>query len=222
MESDTQVPPPVILLTHKDPVIRLGLTLALQHANFDGQIHGVAADREDFPAALRTASVVVTDYAHGVDLCLETKKAPFVESLSRPKVLVISHRHSEHEIRSALSAGVMGYLQFGAELKEIIEAIESLLNNSRYLTGTAMQTIVDGMMHEDLTPRELDVLFCLVKGRVNKQISEELDIALGTVKSHVKSIFNKFGVVTRTQAVTVALQRGLSSIGTDSMQGTSR
>ena len=65
------------------------------------------------------------------------------------------------------------------------------------------------MSRASLSTRELDVLRLLVGGKRNREIANALDITEGTVKLHVSSILGKLGAVDRTEAVTVALQRGL-------------
>jgi DNA-binding CsgD family transcriptional regulator len=73
------------------------------------------------------------------------------------------------------------------------------------------------MSHNELTGREADVLQLLGKGYCNKLIARELDIGVGTVKSHLKRVMSKLNVTARTQAVVVATQRGL--IGAETSTG---
>jgi DNA-binding NarL/FixJ family response regulator len=69
--------------------------------------------------------------------------------------------------------------------------------------------MADSVAQESLTPRETDVLMLLAQGLDNKSISARLQIALGTVKSHVKAVLEKLAASSRTQAVATAHQRGL-------------
>ncbi len=69
--------------------------------------------------------------------------------------------------------------------------------------------LAEGMSRSQLSTRELDVLRLLVGGRRNREIATVLDITEGTVKLHVSSILGKLAVADRTEAVTVALQRGI-------------
>ncbi|MDA8217991.1 MAG: response regulator transcription factor [Dehalococcoidales bacterium] len=64
-------------------------------------------------------------------------------------------------------------------------------------------------MDEELTARELDVLQAVATGRGNKEIAEALSISINTVQVHLRNIFGKLGVASRTEAVTSALSRGL-------------
>jgi two-component system NarL family response regulator len=71
------------------------------------------------------------------------------------------------------------------------------------------EKLADRLPAEDLTPRELEVLRLLVQGKPNKLIGAELDITELTVKTHVKSLFRKLNVLSRTEAVAVAARKGL-------------
>jgi DNA-binding NarL/FixJ family response regulator len=64
----------------------------------------------------------------------------------------------------------------------------------------------------DLTPRELEVLRQIVRGKSNKEIGDTLIITEGTVKGHVNNILSKLGVTDRTQAALAAVRRGLVSL----------
>ncbi|HSO27544.1 MAG TPA: response regulator transcription factor, partial [Anaerolineales bacterium] len=65
---------------------------------------------------------------------------------------------------------------------------------------------------ETLSDRELDVLRCVVNGASNKEVAAELSISENTVKVHLRNIYTKLGVSSRTEATTVALQQGLATI----------
>ncbi len=65
------------------------------------------------------------------------------------------------------------------------------------------------MATEELTARELDVLERIVAGRANKEIASDLSISEATVKTHINNLLGKLGVSDRTNAATVAIQRGL-------------
>jgi DNA-binding NarL/FixJ family response regulator len=72
--------------------------------------------------------------------------------------------------------------------------------------------MADSLTREALTAREAEVLDLLACGQCNKSIARQLDIAVGTVKAHVKAIMAKLDASSRTQAVSVAAQRGLVSL----------
>jgi two-component system NarL family response regulator len=69
--------------------------------------------------------------------------------------------------------------------------------------------LADHMASDSLTPRQLDVLKCLSQGKSNLEIANTLFISEGTVKAHVKAILQKLEARDRTQAITIAIKRGL-------------
>jgi DNA-binding NarL/FixJ family response regulator len=75
-----------------------------------------------------------------------------------------------------------------------------------------LDRLAEGDGAGDLSERELEVLRLLVDGASNKGIAQRLSLSENTVKAHVSHIFGKLGVQSRTEAVTVALQRGLVSL----------
>lgn len=204
-----------VVVSHRDPVVHLGLTAALMQSPVQGDVFACSPKDERLPALVERAAVLVTDYAQGLEHCarMHQDAGPAATGVDATpvKVMVVSDRDGEQEIRRAIDAGVKGYLLSGFELEEFLEGIRSLSQGTRYLCSVAAHRMVDSLSRESLTEREMQVLRCLVDGYVNKRIGNELGIALGTVKAHVKSIFSKFGVATRTQAVCVATRRGILS-----------
>jgi DNA-binding NarL/FixJ family response regulator len=115
----------------------------------------------------------------------------------------------EHDVRAAIEAGVDGYLPLACSIDELVAGLRTLGRGDRYVSQHAAQKMVDSMMRESLTMRETDVLRLVAQGQCNKSIARELDITLGTVKSHLGSIFGKLSCSSRTQAIGIAIERGL-------------
>jgi two-component system NarL family response regulator len=111
------------------------------------------------------------------------------------------------DIRRALKAGVRAYLTKDLLQDEMLRAIRKVHRGETYLPAALASALA--ATHPDLTARELEVLELLARGLVNKQIAYSLNLAEYTVKNHVKNIFSKLGVQDRTQAATVAIQRGI-------------
>jgi DNA-binding NarL/FixJ family response regulator len=191
-----------VLVMHAEPLIAVGLAAALrQFPGFSVQVHG-----GDGPPA-EAIDVIVADYLDGVQLASALgKRAP---SLKAARVLVMTMHDREHEVRLALEAGVHGYLLLGCPIQELIAGVCALGRGSRYLCLAVAQRMAESLTREALTPREADVLRLLVRGQCNKSIAKQLDIAVGTVKAHVKAIMGKLDASSRTQAASVAAQRGL-------------
>lgn len=125
------------------------------------------------------------------------------------RVIVLSTYISDEEIYTALQAGAMAYLVKSVQREELMEAMRKAAAGRRHIQPEVAARLADRMSRSDLSGRERDVLRLLVGGKRNREIATALDIAEGTVKLHVSSILAKLGVVDRTEAVTVALQRGL-------------
>lgn len=196
-------------ILHRDPVVAGGLACALrEHADLDvddsrGWTEPALAPS---PCATRAAQVVVADYEGGVALAARHRGR---SDVGAPAVLVVTTQGTQWEIRHALEVGVRGYLLLGCPVGELIAAVRSLNLGLRHLGTEPARLLADGIAREALTPREEEVLRLLVEGHANKTIANTLDIAVGTVKSHMKSIFGKLDAASRTEAVTLAARRGL-------------
>jgi DNA-binding NarL/FixJ family response regulator len=125
------------------------------------------------------------------------------------RIIVLSTYVSDEEIYAALQAGAMAYLVKSVGREELTQAIRKAAAGRRHIPAELAARLADRMSRAHLSTRELDVLRLLVGGKRNREIASVLDITEGTVKLHVSSILGKLGVVDRTEAVTVALQRGI-------------
>ncbi|WP_067280754.1 response regulator transcription factor [Mitsuaria sp. 7] len=126
-----------------------------------------------------------------------------------PHWLVVSPVVHGGRVRQAMSAGVLGYVHAACALEELRDAARAVAAGRRYLCRTAAGAVAEGWLGDDLTPRERDVLRMLCLGLDNKSIGLRLGVAAGTVKTHVKTLLQKLGARSRTQAATEALRRGL-------------
>ncbi|GHC98800.1 DNA-binding response regulator [Pseudorhodoferax aquiterrae] len=182
-----------VLVAHPDPLLALGLVAAL------GQQPGIEI------VSSGAADVVLTDYAGGLALAGQ-------RSAGTPaRILVLAVQDREQEVRTALERGVHGYLLAGSRVDDLLEGIRALAQGQRYLSLAAAQRMADSMTREHLTGRESDVLRLLVQGCCNKTIARQLEIAVGTVKAHVKGIMSKLQANSRTQVVSIAMARGLAA-----------
>jgi DNA-binding NarL/FixJ family response regulator len=125
------------------------------------------------------------------------------------RILVLSTYVCDEEIYKAMQFGAMGYLPKSVQREELTQAIRKVASGRRHITPEVAALLADGMSRSHLSSRELDVLRLLVGGKRNREIARILDITEGTVKLHVSSILGKLTVADRTEAVTVALQRGI-------------
>jgi DNA-binding NarL/FixJ family response regulator len=200
-----------VLVLHGDPVAQAGLSVAFgRYPDFEVQdapevLHGE-------PSSVRSqgrccADVVVADYEKGV--ALATRAGRESNPLAAIKVVVVAGIDREWEIRSALERGVRGYFLVGSALDEIAAGVRAVHAGARHLSPQAAVRLADSLSLEPLTAREEEVLRLVAEGLCNKAIGKLLGIAVGTVKSHLKSTFDKLKVESRTQAVAAVERRGL-------------
>lgn len=153
------------------------------------------------------ADIVVADYEHGIDLA--ARIAAYPASAVTCKVMIVAQKDREWDIRHALEVGVRGYLLVGCALTELAVGVRTIHRGLRHLSSAVSQRLAESLSAESLTPREETVLQLVVDGLGNKAIARQLDITVGTVKSHVKGVFSKLNVESRTQAMAATERRGL-------------
>ena len=125
------------------------------------------------------------------------------------RIIVLSTYVSDEEIYAALQAGAMAYLVKSVARDELTQTIRKAAAGRRHVPPEVASRLADRVSRATLSCREVDVLRLLAGGKRNREIASALDITEGTVKLHVSSILGKLEVVDRTEAVTVALRRGL-------------
>jgi DNA-binding NarL/FixJ family response regulator len=133
----------------------------------------------------------------------------------RARVIVLTSFGDDDKLFAALRGGAAGYLLKDVQPTELVRAIRSAHAGDSPLSPAIATRIVEEVAHTgapahgDLTPRELDVLALIARGRSNKVIARELGVAEKTVKTHVSHILAKLGVSDRTQAALYAVREGL-------------
>ncbi len=125
------------------------------------------------------------------------------------RIIVLSSHEGDVDIQRALEAGAQGYVAKGIVRGELLETIRSVHAGKRRLPAALAQKLAEHLADEAISPRELDVLSLMAAGKRNKEIASELSIAEDTVKMHVRNILSKLQVNDRTEAVTIALRRGI-------------
>jgi two-component system NarL family response regulator len=198
-----------IMLVDDHYLVRMGLAsiIALEP---DMTVCAQAATGEQALALFRThrPDVTLMDQRLPGLTGSETTQAIRAEFPSA-RILVLSTYVCDEEIYKAMQFGAMGYLAKSVQREELTQAIRKAAGGRRHITPEVAALLADGMSRSHLSSRELDVLRLLVGGKRNREIAAILDITEGTVKLHVSSILGKLTVADRTEAVTVALQRGI-------------
>jgi DNA-binding NarL/FixJ family response regulator len=125
------------------------------------------------------------------------------------RVIVHTTYDTDEEIYQAIQAGAKAYLLKDAPTEELLDSIRKVHAGETCIPPALGAKLVSRMSGEALTSREIDVLKLLARGRSNKEIGADLFISETTVKSHMRSIFGKLDVVSRTEAIAAANRRGL-------------
>lgn len=129
------------------------------------------------------------------------------------RIVILTTFDGEEDIYRGLRAGAKAYLLKDAPHEQIIDCIQAVMRGQRYLPPPLALKLADRLEGEALSRREMEVLRQMVTGKSNKEIARVTNITEGTVKFHVTAVMAKLNVKSRTEAVTVAIRRGL--IGMD-------
>ena len=125
------------------------------------------------------------------------------------RIIILTTYDTDNEIYRAIKAGAKGYLLKDARREELLDCIRKVNRGDTCIPQELVEKLAAGMSSEILTGRELGVLALLARGKSNKEIGANLFISETTVKGHLRHIFTKLDVLSRTEAVTVASRRGL-------------
>ena len=201
-----------LLIVDDHPVVRDGLKGMLSgQPGFE--IAGEAADGLEgvaMAAQLKPDVVLMDLRMPNLDGAAATQRIR--STLPGVRVLVLTTYDSDAEILKAIEAGATGYILKDAPREELFRAIRATAQGQSYLSpavATRLMSQLRAAPQDALSPREVDVLTWVAKGASNKEIAQHLYISEATVKSHLLHIFEKLGAGDRTQAVTLAVQKGL-------------
>jgi two-component system, NarL family, response regulator len=125
------------------------------------------------------------------------------------KIIILTTYDGDEDIFRGLKAGAKAYLLKEGALNDLLDTIHAVYRGATRIPPDVAAKLAERMMIPDLTPREKEVLHLIVAGKSNQEIGAALFITEATVKAHVNSILSKLDVSDRTQAVTVALRRGI-------------
>jgi len=124
-------------------------------------------------------------------------------------LIVLTTFATDHDISRAIRAGAKAYMLKDAQREELLDCIRAVHAGETRIPPFLVAKLAAEVSGETLTNRELEVLFLLARGCSNKYIAQQLSISETTVKSHLRSVFNKLRVLSRTEAIAVASRRGL-------------
>ena len=202
-----------VIIADDHPVVREGLA-AILRSQEDIKIVGEATDGEEacklydqlFPDVLMLDLRMPKKDGLQVLTELMSCRAP------EPRIIVMTAYESEEDLRRASNAGAKGYLVKGANPQQIRAAIRTVAAGES-LFPTEVSKLAESTAHPELSERELQVLQYIANGRSNMEIGQILYISEDTVRGHVRSILTKLDAMGRTEAITIAAERGLIRAG---------
>jgi DNA-binding NarL/FixJ family response regulator len=136
---------------------------------------------------------------------MSTIRAEFPDA----RIVLLTTFDGDAEIQRALAAGARGYLLKSAPPTDLVEAIRQVHAGKKRVPPEVAVRLAEHLGDEALTPREIEVLRHVAGGNGNRDIAERLFISEETVKVHVKHIMGKLGAADRTEAVAIAIRRGI-------------
>ena len=198
-----------VLSADDHPVVRSGIAAMIAN---EPDIEIVAEARDG-------AEAVALFETHAPDVVLMDLRMPTMDGVSAirairamdpdARVVALTTFDGDTDIHRALSAGACAYLLKDALVVELVGAIRSAAEGRRLIPPAIASRLAEFTPRVELTAREQEVLQLVADGLRNKEIARVIGRSNETVKDHLQSILQKLGARDRTQAVTLALQRGI-------------
>ena len=198
-----------VLVADDHPVVRAGLIALI----------GQQADLEVTAEAENGERAIALYREHQPDVVLMDLRMPVLDGVEAirsittefpgARILALSTYEGDGDIRRALEAGACGYLLKDMLLTDVLTAIRAVRRGERVIPLYVAAQLTKHSERSRLTERELEVLQLVARGLSNKQVADVIGRTEETVKIHLKNIYAKMGVADRTEAVTLALSRGL-------------
>lgn len=198
-----------VLCVDDHPLVRKGIVAILDNE----------ADIELVAEAANGRAAVDLFRQHLPDVTLMDLRMPELDGIKatklirqefpEAKIIALTSYDGDQDIYRALEAGVRGYLLKEMVHTEVLNAIRTVAAGHKLMSPEVADRISNYFAQDALTPRETEVLVLVAQGLANKEIAAQLGTASGTVKIHMQNILAKLNAADRTQAVTIALQRGI-------------
>ena len=143
------------------------------------------------------------------------------EKLPYTKVILHTSYIDEKTVIQGFEAGAMGYVPKSFKSNDLIDAIETVYENNKYLKGIISDIVIGNrikdktkaeILLDDLSEREIEVIKHIAFGFVNKQIADKLDISLRTVEGHKSNIFKKLKINSTAELVIYAIKNAIIEI----------
>jgi DNA-binding NarL/FixJ family response regulator len=198
-----------VLSVDDHPLLREGIAMVID-AQTDMTLVAQAADAQEGIKRYRehrpdiTLMDVRLPDMSGID-ALMAIRADYVNA----RIIMLSTSQGDVEIQRALEAGARGFLLKNMPSKELTAAIRLVHSGKKCVPPVVAGYLAEYLTDDDLTPREIQIVDLMRAGNRNRDIGDALSITEDTVKVHVKHVMEKLGANDRTEAVIIALRRGI-------------
>ncbi len=209
------VPPPHAIrvgLVDDHPTV-LAAVAAAVHASADLELIGTAATLEGALRLAAAVDVLVCDIqldgrAEGLAIidAVHDPAAAWPAGSRPPAILLLSGFEQPSLIRAAIERGAAGYLSKAADLPEIVAAIRTVAAGGTAFSASALRTSRTARRRP--SDRELEVIGLVMDGATNAEIATSLALSEKTVESHLRRLFDRYGLLSRTELAVTAIDEG--------------
>jgi two-component system NarL family response regulator len=198
-----------VVIADDHPIVREGLG-ALVNSQQDMKVVGEAANGKQAVEQffLHRPDVLLLDLRMPEMDAVEAMDA-ILEKAPKTKIIVLSTYNGDEDIYRALKSGARAYLLKDSPREQLLESIRSVHTGRFSISSSIGARLAARVGTPGLTDREFDIIKSLAAGKTNKEIGVSLRISEGTVKVHVRHVFKKLGAGGRTEAIRIALERGI-------------
>ena len=204
-----KINPIKILIADDHPVVREGLVALINRRPDMTVVAEVSNGRELISEFLNHRPDVALVDLRMPEMDGADAIAAIREQAPSARVVVLTTYDDDEDIQRALRAGAKAYMLKDVPREELITCIFAVHEGRTLIPPAIAIKIAEHVGTSTLTIREIEVLYLVADGKSNKVIAKTLFITEGTVKSHINTILRKLDATDRTQAVTIALKRGL-------------
>jgi DNA-binding NarL/FixJ family response regulator len=201
-----------ILIVDDHPIVRNGLVLMVKYES----------GMETVAEASSGAEAIAQFHQHQPDVTLMDLRlgdmngveviASIRQNFPAARIVILTTYDTDEDIYRGLQTGAKGYILKDAPLDELLKAIRTVHAGQQYIPPEVGAKLAERLSRPQLSDREREVLQLMAQGKSNQDVADSLHIAENTVKYHVNNILSKLGVSDRTQAVLLALKRGIANL----------
>ncbi len=201
-----------ILIVDDHPIVRNGLVLMVKYESGMETVAEASSGAEAIEQFCQhQPDVTLMDLRlgdmNGVDAISSIR-----QDFPQARIIILTTYDTDEDIYRGLQIGARGYILKDAPLDELLNAIRTIHAGRQYIPPEVGAKLAERLNRPQLSERERDVLQLMAQGKSNQAIADDLYISENTVKYHVNNILSKLEVSDRTQAVLMALKRGIANL----------